>query len=125
LPELSLILTTSLLSLMANLAILTLYFSEALSGFASKHIPRKDGFLLSLSGLTVATVYSTIIPFLPETLSLPDIAFVFALTTWIALLHYRYQEGWMEALVEAIIGGIIYLVVLAIVAGFLILWISM
>ena len=123
-PELSLVLSVSLLSFMANSAILTFYFSSVLSDFSSKHIPRRDGFLLSLSGSTVGAVFSIVVPYLPETLPLLDFAVGLVLITWVVLLHYRFDEGWMEAIVLAVIAGIIYIVILAMVTGFLILWIG-
>jgi riboflavin transporter FmnP len=109
---------------MANSVILTFYFSGILSGFSSKHTQRKDGFLLSLSGSTVGAVFSIISPYLPEALSFLDVAVVFVLVTWVALLHYRYDEGWPEAILEAVLGGIIYAVIMVLLNGFLILWIG-
>jgi hypothetical protein len=109
---------------MANSAILTFYFSGILSGFSSKHPQRKDGFLLSLSGSTIGAVFSIITPYLPEALSFLDVAIVFVLITWAVLLHYRYNEDWPEAIVEAVLGGIIYAVIMVLVTGFLILWLS-
>lgn len=122
-PEPSLVLSFSLLTFMANSAILTFYFSGVLSDF-SKHVPRKDGFLLSLSGSTVGAVFSIVIPYLPETLPLLDLAVGLVFITWVVLLHYHFEEGWMEAIFQAVIGGIIYIVILAVVTGFLVLWIG-
>jgi hypothetical protein len=124
LPELPVVLSLSLLTFMANSAILTFYFSGILSGFSSKHPQRKDGFLLSLSGSAIGAVFSIITPYLPEALAFLDVAVVFVLITWVALLHYRYNEGWPEAIVEAVLGGIIYAVIMVLVTGFLILWLS-
>jgi len=123
LPELSLVLSLSLLSLMANSAILTFYFSDVLSDFTSKHTSHKDGFLLSLSGSTVGAVFTIVVPYLPEALPLLDLTVVLVLITWVALLHYHYNEGWIEAAFEAVIGGVLYIIILALINGLLNLWI--
>ncbi len=123
-PELLVVLSLSLLTFMANSAIMTFYFSGVLSGFSTKHPQRKDGFLLSLSGSTIGTALSLIGPYLPEALSFLDVAILFVLVIWIALLHYRYNEGWPEAIMESILAGIIYAVVMVLITGFLILWVS-
>jgi len=109
---------------MANSAVLTFYFSGVLSDFSSKHPQRKDGFLLSLSGSTIGAVFSIVTPYLPEAFSFLEFAVIFVLVTWAVLLHYRFNEAWPEAIVEAILGGIIYAIIMVLVTGFLILWIS-
>lgn len=53
-----------------------------------------------------------------------DFAIALVLITWVLLIHHRYDEGWLETVVVAIIGCIIYAVILAITSTFLILWIS-
>jgi hypothetical protein len=124
LPEFVLVLSLTLLTFMADSAILTFYFSGILSGFSTKHPQRKDGFLLSLSGSSIGAVLSIITPYLPETLSFLGFAVVLVLITWVVLLHYRYDEGWPEAIVEAVLGGIIYAIIMVLIMGFLILWLS-
>lgn len=119
------VLSFTILSFIANSAILTFYFSGVLSDFAMKHAPIKDGFLISLSGSAVGAVFSLAFTYLPGDLPLMDFAIALALLTWILLLHYRYDEGWPEAVVEGIIGCIIYAIILALASSFLILWIRM
>lgn len=123
--ELATVLSLTILNFIANAAILTFYFSGVLSDFAMKHAPIKDGFLISLSGSAVVAVFSLVFAYLPGNLPLMDFAIALGLLTWILLLHYRYDEGWLEAVVEAIIGCIIYAIILALASSFLILWIRM
>jgi len=118
------VLSLTILCFIENSAILTFYFSGVLSDFVMKHAPIKDGFLISLAGSAAGAVFSLAFIYLPSALPLMDLAVAVVFFVWVLLLHYRYDEGWLEAMVEAVLGCIIYVVVLALTSGFLILWIS-
>jgi hypothetical protein len=104
---------------------LTFYFAGVLSDFVMKHAPLKDGFLISVTGSGAGAVFSLLFILLPSNLPLGDLSVAVVFLVWIWLLHFRHKEGWLEAIVEAVLGGIIYVVILAFTSGFLILWISM
>lgn len=125
LSELTPVLALTILAFIENSAILTFYFAGVLSDFVMKHAPIKDGFLISVTGSAAGAVFSLAFVFLPSNLPLGDLAVAVVFLVWIWLLHSRYKEGWLEALVEAVLGCIIYVVILAFTSGFLILWISM
>jgi hypothetical protein len=125
LAELTPILSLTILCFIENSAILTFYFAGVLSDFVMKHAPIKDGFLISLTGSAAGAVFSLVFIFLPNVLPLMDFAVAAVFFVWISLLHFRYKEGWLEAVFEAVLGCIIYVVILAFTSGFLILWISM
>ena len=125
LAELTPLLALTILVFIENSAILTFYFAGVLSDFVMKHAPIKDGFLISVTGSAVGAVFSLVFTFLPSDLPVGDLAVAVVFLVWIWLLHVRYKEGWLEALVEAVLAGIIYVIILAFTSGFLILWISM
>ena len=124
-PELSVVLSFTVLSFIANSAFLTLYFSGILAGFGSKKAARKDGFMLSLAGSVVGAIFSLVIAFLPIAVPILEGALGLVFITWVVLIHYRFNEEWLEAIVQSIIGIILYVVILALLNGFFILWISM
>ena len=125
LVELTPVLALTILCFIENSAILTFYFAGVLSDFVMKQAPIKDGFLISVAGSGAGAVFSLLFILLPSNLPLGDLAVAVVFLVWIWLLHSRYKEGWLEALVEAVLGGIIYVVILAFTSAFLILWISM
>jgi hypothetical protein len=123
--ELSLVLSFTVLSFIVNSLFLTLYFSGVISGFDSKHSANKDGFTMALAGSVVGALFSLVVSLLPVAVPIMDVAIGLVFLTWVLLIHYRFNEEWFEAIVQAIIGIIIYVVILALINGFLILWISM
>jgi len=123
LSELPIELLIALFSFIANSIFLTFYFSNVLSDFASKHAPRKDAFLLSVLGSAVGAAFSLVVPFLPDIFPFMDVAVALVIITWVLLLHYHYENDWLEAAFEAGIAALLYVVILAITTGLLILWI--
>lgn len=111
-----------LVSFVANLAFLTLYFSHILSEYSSKHSPRNAAFLLSLLGATVGTAFSLLIPSLPDILPYMDVAIGLVCVTWILLLHYYYEAAWPEAALATAIAALVYVVILAVTFGLFTLW---
>ena len=126
-PELSVVLSFTILSFIANSAFLTFYFSDILSGFGSQKAARKDGFMLSLAGSVVGATFSLIIALIPLGVAFPiiDITVGLVFITWVVLIHYRFNEAWLEAIVQSIVGIILYVVIIALLNGFFILWMSM
>ena len=101
---------------------LTLYFSNILSVPGSKHAPYRDAFLVSFLGSAAGATFSLIVPSLPRIVPNLDVAISLVIVTWILLLHYHYEAGWLEATLQAALGAIIYVVILAIASGFFMLW---
>jgi hypothetical protein len=64
------------------------------------------------------------VPALPGIIPHLDVAISLVAITWILLLHYHYEAGWLEATLEAIVGLILYAIILAIASGFFMLWIA-
>lgn len=114
----------TLISFIANLAFLTFYFSQILSEYASRYSPRKDAFLLSFLGAAIDATFSLAVPFLPIAVSFMDVEIALIVVIWILLLHYRYEVGWLEAVLATAIAVVIYVVILAITSGLWILWLG-
>ncbi len=111
-----------LVSFVANLVFLTLYFSHILSEYSSKHSPRNAAFLLSFLGATVGTAFSLSVPFLPDVLPYMDVAIGLVCVTWILLLHYYHGAAWLEATFATAIAALVYVVILAVTFGLFTLW---
>lgn len=101
---------------------LTLYFSNILSDPGAKRPPYRDAFLVSFLGSAAGAAFSLIVPTLPRIVPHLDVAVSLVIVTWILLLHFHYEAGWLEATLEAGLGALIYVVILAIASGFFMLW---
>lgn len=124
-PELFLVLSFTVISFIVNAIFLTFYFSEVLSSADSRQKASKDGFMMAFVGSVVGAIFSLALNLLPVVLPVLDAALGLVFLTWVLLMHYRFDEGWLEALMQAIIGIILYVVILVLINGFLQMWASM
>jgi hypothetical protein len=100
------------------------YFSNVLSVPGSKHHPYRDAFLVSFLGCVVGAAFSLAVPALPGIIPHLDVAISLVAITWILLLHYHSEASWLEAVLAAIVGLILYAIILAIASGFFMLWMA-
>jgi len=114
----------TLLSVIANSAFLTLYFSHILSDYARTASPRNAAFSLAFLGSIIGAGFSLVIPLLPGAFPYMDMAVGLVAVVWILLLHYRYRTGWLEAAAITALAAIIYVIIMAITSAFYILWLG-
>lgn len=108
-------------SFIPSLIFLTFYFSSIISTKGSLH---KYGFLISFLGTGAGAIFSLLVPLLPgESIPWMDIFHGILFLVWLFLVKHYAQVSWLESLVAALLGTLIYAIVTflvsAVVSGYL------
>lgn len=112
-------------SFIPNLVILTFYFSSIIiEGSSGKYTLHKQGFVISLLGASAGSLFSLLIPLLPESIPWMDVSIGLAFVIWLSLTKHYTQMGWLESFAAALLGALLYIVILAIVTGFMMIFAS-
>lgn len=105
-------------SSLPSLVILTLFFSSTIAGGSTKRTFYKSGFLVAFSGVAIGTAFALAVPVLPGSIPVMDLGVVFPAVAWFFSLKRFGGTDWLESVIPAFIAAIIYIVILAIAAGF-------
>jgi hypothetical protein len=106
------------------LVIFTFFFSSILAGGSTKRTFYRSSFVIACSGLAVGAAFALAAPLFPGSIPIMDIGVVSTVITWVSLVRYYCEMGWLESFVPAFIAAIIYVMIIAIASGFSILLLS-